>query len=142
MLLMALSAEPAVAHLNVQPRLVEQERVTDLVVELPRLRPGAPPERLELRAPGLEVLSTRRREQLVGGETRWDARVRVGAPPGILALVLRAGFADGRTVDVEDQLTVVPAPPSAGFPWAAAAVGAALALGFAVVALTLARRKA
>jgi hypothetical protein len=136
----ALSPEPATAHLNVQPRLIEQQTVTDLVVELPRLRPGAPPERLELEAPGLEILASRLRE-VIGGETRWDVRARTDAPPGTLALVLRAGFADGRTVEVDDTLTVVPAEPSDPFPWVAAIVGAGLAVGFAAAALLLARGK-
>jgi hypothetical protein len=135
-----LSAEPVAAHLNVQPRLIEQETVTELLVELPRLRPGAPPERLEIDAAGLEVLASRLRE-VVGGETRWDVRARTDAPPGTLALVLRAGFADGETVEVDDTLTVVPRKPSDPFPWAAAVVGGGLAVGFAAVAVLLTRRK-
>jgi hypothetical protein len=135
-----LSPQPAAAHLNVQPRLIERETVTDLVVELPRLRPGAPPERLDLEAPGLDVLTSRLRE-VIGGETRWDVRARADAPPGTLALVLRAGFADGRTVEVDDTLIVVPAEPSDPFPLVAAIVGAGLAVGFAAAALLLARRK-
>ena len=114
--------------------------MTDFLVELPRLRPGAPPERLEIEAAGLDVLSSRLRE-VVGGETRWDVRARTDAPPGILPLVLRAGFADGETVEVDDTLTVVPAEQSDPFPWVAAVVGGGLAVGFAVVALGLARRK-
>lgn len=141
MFFLALSAEPAAAHLNVQPRLVEQARVTDFLVELPRLRPGAPPERLEIEAAGLKVLSSRLRE-VVGGETRWDVRARADAPPGILALVLRAGFADGGTVEVDDTLTIVPAEQTDPFPWVAVVVGGGLAVGFAASALFLARRKA
>jgi hypothetical protein len=141
MFVWALSAEPAAAHLNVQPRLIRQAEVTDLVVELPLLRPGAPPERLEIEGIGLDVLSSRLRE-VVGGETRWDVRVRADAPPGTLALVLRAGFADGETVEVDDTLTVVPPEPSDPFPWAAAVVGTFLAVSFAVSALFLVRRKA
>ncbi len=55
--------------------------------------------------------------------------------PGTLALVLRAGFADGETVEVDDTLIVVPPEPSDPFPWAAAIVGGGLAVGFVVVAL-------
>jgi hypothetical protein len=135
-----LWAEPAAAHLNVQPRLIQQETVTELLVELPRLRPGAPPERLEIEAAGLEVLAIRLRE-VVGEETRWDVRARTDAPLGTLALVLRAGFADGRTIEVDDTLTVVPPEPSDPFPWVAAIVGGGLAVGFAATALFLARRK-
>ena len=137
----ALSTEPAAAHLNVQPRLIEQAHVTDLLVELPLLRPGAPPERLELEAAGLDVLSTRLRE-VVDGETRWDVRARTNAPPGTLTLVLRAGFADGETVEVDDTLTVVPPEPSGPFPWAVAIAGSLLAVAFAASALYLVRRKA
>ena len=61
--------------------------------------------------------------------------------PASCPLVLRAGFADGETVEVDDTLTVVPAEPSESFPWVAAVVGGGLAVGFAVVALGLARRK-
>ena len=55
--------------------------------------------------------------------------------------MLRAGFADGGTVEVDDTLTVVPAEPSKGFPWIATVVGSGLAVAFAVVALALARRR-
>ncbi len=134
-------AAPAAAHLNVQPRLLEQAAVTDLLVELPRLRPGAPPEQLEIDAPGFEVLSSRLRET-VGGETRWDVRARADAPPGTLALVLRALFADGQTVEVDDTLTIVPGDPADPFPWPAAVAGVLLAVGFAASALFLMRRKA
>ena len=140
-LALALSAGPAPAHLNVQPRLIRQETVTDVVVELPRLRAGTPPEQLEVEAPGLEVLSSRLRD-IFDGETRWDVRLRAEGPPGTLALVLRAGFADGETVEVDDTLTVVPPEPSDPFPWAAAIVGTSLAVAFATSALFLVRRKA
>jgi hypothetical protein len=79
---------------------------------------------------------------VVGGETRWDVRARADAPPGTLALVLRAGFADGETVEMDDTLTVVPPEPSDPFPWAAAIAGILLAVAFAVSALFLVRRKA
>ena len=69
-------------------------------------------------------------------------RARADAPAGALALVLRAGFADGETVEVTDMLTVVPGEPSDSFPWTAAVVGGGLAVGLAVAALFLVRRKA
>lgn len=129
------------AHLNVQPRLIEQGKTTDLLVELPRLRPGVPPERLDLQAAGLEVLFSRLRE-VVGGETRWDVRARTDVPPGTLALVLRAGFADGESVAMDDALTVVPPAPADPFPWAASVIGTLLAVALAVSALVFVRRKA
>lgn len=115
--------------------------MTELLVELPRLRPGAAPERLEIVATDLDVLSSRLRE-VSGGETRWDVRARTDAPPGPLALVLRAGFAGGQTVEVDDTLTVVPPTPADPVPWAGAIAGILFAIGFAVCALFLARRKA
>ena len=58
-----------------------------------------------------------------------------------MPLVLRAVYDDGRSVEVDQQLTVVPAEGSS-FPWPAVAVGAVLAVAFAAVSLRLARRKA
>ena len=128
-----------------QPRLVEPGEITELRVELPQLRPGAPPERLEVEGPGLEVLSTRL-QSVVASETRWIARVRADADtePGRLPLVLRAVFADGESVEVEDAVTVVPASTLTGdeFPWAGAAVGTLFAVALAAAALLFARRKA
>jgi hypothetical protein len=132
--------QPAAAHVDVQPRLVAQGAVTQLVVELPRLRPGAPPERLVVEGPGLEVLSTGLRGT-VGSETQWDVRLRAESAPGTVPLVLRAVYADGRAVTVRNSLTVVPAGDDGSFPWAAAGVGVALALGVAGGALVLARRR-
>ena len=136
-----MTAEGAWAHVDVQPRLVEQGEIAQLRVELPQLRADAQPVRLELEAPGIEVLSSRL-EAIVGSETRWAVRVRVNARPGRLALVLRPVYADGKTVEVHDALTVVPAAEEAsGFPWPAVVVGTGLALGLAVAVLGLARRR-
>jgi hypothetical protein len=96
--------------------------------------------RLEIEAPGIEVLSSQL-EAVVGSETRWAVRVRVSAKLGRLGLVLRPVYADGKTVEVHDALTVVPAAEASGFPWPAVVLGAGLALGLAVVALGLARRR-
>ena len=139
-LALAATAEPAAAHVDVQPRLVERGTVTELVVELPRLRPGAPPERLVVEGRGLEVLSTGLRG-VVGSETQWNVRLRAETSLGTVALVLRAVFADGESVTVRNSLTVVPADASGSFPWAAAGAGVALALGVAGGALVLARRR-
>jgi hypothetical protein len=137
---MALSAEPAGAHVNVEPRLVQQGQATDIVVELPRLRPGAPPRRLEVVASGVEVLSSGLRGTK-GSETRWNVRLRAEAPPGNVALVLRAVYADGRSVEVRTALTVVPADEPSSFPWAGAVAGVVLAFAVAAGALVVARRR-
>jgi hypothetical protein len=135
-----VTAEGARAHVDVQPRLVEQGKIAELRVELPKLRPGAAPVRLEVEATGIELLSSRL-QAVVGSETRWTVRVRVDAKPGRLKLVLRPVYADGKTVEVQDALTVVPAAEAGGFPWPAVVVGAGLALGLAIAALGLARRR-
>jgi hypothetical protein len=135
-----VTAEGASAHVDVQPRLAEQGKIAELRVELPQLRPGAAPVRLELEAPGMELLSSRL-QAVVGSETRWTVRVRVDAEPGRLELVLRPVYADGKTVEVHDALTVVPAAETSGFPWTAVILGTGLALGLAIAALGLARRR-
>ena len=66
-----LAGQPAWAHVDVQPRLVERGAATELRIELPQLRPGPAPQRLELEGSELEVLSTRR-QAIVGVETRLD----------------------------------------------------------------------
>src|SRR5687768_3770184 len=66
----ALATEPAHAHLDVRPGVVRAGQPVELLVELPRLRPGPRPIALELEADGLEVLSTRLVDP-VGGETLW-----------------------------------------------------------------------
>ncbi len=79
-----------------------------LDVELPRLRPGPPPTSLGVSGGRVRQLSAEA-AGLAGVESRWRLRVRVGAPPGPLTLLLRAGFADGETVVVRHAVTVVPA---------------------------------
>lgn len=140
-----LLTEPSLAHVDVQPRLVEQNAVTELRIELPQLRAGAPPERLEVEAPGVEVLSSSLLG-VAGAETRWSVRIRVSSavPAGELLLVLRGVFADGESVEVDGGVTVVPGaeePAADGIPWAAVAGGAALALALAAAGLLLARRR-
>jgi hypothetical protein len=132
--------QTAAAHVNVQPRLVERGSVAELVVELPRLRPGAAPERLAVEGEGLEVLSTGLRG-MVGPETQWNVRLRVDAQPGTVPVVLRAIYGDGRSVAVRNSLTVLPGQEDDSFPWTAVVVGTALALGAALAALALARRR-
>ena len=140
-MLATLSADPAYAHIVVTPDLIELGETVDVQVELSRLRPGAPPETLELEGDGLEVFSTEL-EARVGAETRWRARIRATGSPGVLPIVLRAVYPDGRSVEVDQSLTVVPATEEAGFPWTAAIAGVLLALAAAAAALFLARRKA
>jgi hypothetical protein len=139
-LLAVVSVQPALAHGDLRPALVEGGAVVDVRVELPRLRPGDPPERLELEAPGVEVLSVRRLP--AGPETAWSVRLRAKGAPGVVPVVLRAVYADGQSVAVDQRLTVVPAAEESGFPWPAVVVGAFLAVAFAVAGLFLARRKA
>ncbi len=140
-LLVALSAEPASAHLELRPRLVEQGAVTEVRVELPQLRPGGPPRTLEIDGAGVAILSVGLLST-AGSETAWNVRLRADGDPGVVALVLRAVYADGESVEVDEELTVAPAPPGSDFPWPALVVGALLAVAFAGVALHLARRKA
>jgi hypothetical protein len=135
--------EPALAHVDVRPRLVEPGVATELRVELPQLRAGPPPVRLEVEGEGVAVLASSL-QGVAGSETVWNVRVRVRptVPPGELLLILRAVFADGKSVEVDGNVTVVPPPDEApaAFPWLAVAVGVALALAVAVTTLLVARR--
>lgn len=140
-LLALATAEGAWAHVDVQPRLVEQGEITQLRVELPKLRPGPAPERIELEGAGIEVLSSRLQGKK-GPETVWSMRVRATGPPGQVPLVLRALYAGGKAVEVKNSLTVVPGPEASSFPWAVVAGGTLLALALALIVLRLARRRA
>jgi hypothetical protein len=128
------------AHVDVRPRLVKQGEIAQLRVELPQLRPGPAPQRIEVEGAGIEVLSTRLQGKK-GSETVWTVRVRVKGPPGEVPLVLRAVYAGGETVEVKNSLTVVPGPDSSPFPWAIVAGGTLLALALAFALLRLARRR-
>jgi hypothetical protein len=124
----------------VQPRLVEQGEVTQLRVELPRLRPGPAPQRIEVEGAGIDVLSTRLQGKK-GSETVWSVRMRATGPPGQVPLILRAVYSGGEAVEVKNSLTVVPAPEASSFPWSVVAGGTLLALALAFAALRLARRR-
>ena len=139
-LLALATAEGAWAHVDVQPRLVEQGEVTQLRVELPQLRPGPAPARIEVEGPGIDVLSSRL-QGTKGSETVWSVRIRATAPPGQVPLVLRAVYTGGEAVEVKNSLTVVPAPETSSFPWVLVAGGTLLALALALVVLRLARRR-
>jgi hypothetical protein len=142
-----LAAEPALGHVDVRPRLVEQGKATQLHIELPQLRAGPPPVRLEVDADGVAVLASSLEGVVAGAETLWNVRLRVSpaVPPGALLLILRAVFADGKSVEVDGAITVVPPAPTASdsehFPWLAVVAGVTLALALAVAALLLARRR-
>ena len=139
--LAALTTQPARAHFDVRPSLVEENAVVALLVELPELRTGSEPERLELEGTGVTVLSSSRQGGL-GGETRWSVRIRVEAEPGAVPLVLRAVYPDGRSIELDHALTVVPADDEDEFPWFAAIVGVTAVAGIAGAGLFLTRRKA
>jgi uncharacterized membrane protein YecN with MAPEG domain len=70
-------------------------------------------------------------------------RARIDSPPGPLALVLRAIYADGASVEVRDSLTVLPASgEDGGRRWWVWLAGAVLATGIAAATLIAVRRKA
>jgi hypothetical protein len=138
--LASLLTEPASAHLDVRPRIVEAGAAVDLLVELPRLRPGPRPVALELEADGLDVMSTRLIDT-VGGDTLWTARIRVRADAGTLPIVLRAVYADGRSVEADESLVVLGAEESS-FAWGIVALAVTGAVGLAGAALLLVRRRA
>lgn len=127
--------------MEVQPRLVEQGEIAQLRVELPQLRTGPAPERLEVEGAGIEVLGTRR-QGVLGPETVWSVRVRADAPPGQVLLILRALYADGESVEFDDTLTIVPPPERSSSPWTSVVGGTLFALVLALVLLRLARREA
>ena len=142
-----MAAEPALGHVDVTPRLVEQGKATQLRIELPQLRAGPPPVRLEVEGDGVAVLGSSL-QGVAGAETRWNVRLRVSpaVPPGELLLILRAFFADGKSVEVDGAITVVPPAPQGSeprtqFPWLGVAAGVTLALALAVAGLLLARRR-
>ena len=140
-LAMAVLAQPALAHLVIQPTLLEQDVVTDVSIELPQLRPGSAPRRLEVAGEGIDVISSDL-QGTSGTDTLWKVRLQATADPGVAPVVLRALYADGKSVDVDQQFTVAPAPEQSSFPWVGVAAGALLAVAVAVFSLRLARRKA
>jgi hypothetical protein len=145
LLTLAWAPAAARAHVDVQPRLVEQGAETTLLVELPQLRAGPPPTRLEVSGEGVTVLASTARAAS-GAESLWNVRLQVGptTPPGELLLILRGVFPDGESVEVDGFVTVVPPPPGAAdpFPWPWIALGTALALAAAGgVLLAAARRR-
>ena len=140
-LVLAQLAQPAFAHLDIRPTLVEQGVVTDIRVELPQLRPGPAPNKLEVEGDGIEVISAVLQGNS-GSDSIWTVRLRANAPPGAAPIVLRALYADGKSVEVNQQLTVAPRPETSGFPWVGVLAGVLLAVALALFSLRLARRKA
>ena len=140
-LAMAVLAQPALAHLVIQPTLLEQGVVTDVSIELPQLRPGSAPRRLDVEGEAIDVISSDL-QGTSGTDTLWKVRLQATADPGVAPVVLRAVYADGKSVEVDQQFTVAPAPERASFPWVGVMVGALLAVTVAVFSLRLARRKA
>ena len=140
-LVLALPVPAAFAHLDIRPTLIEQGVVTDVRVELPQLRPGGPPDKLEVEGDGIDVISASL-QGTSGSDSVWTVRLRATAAPGAVPIVLSAIYADGRSVDVDQQLTVTPRPETSGFPWIGVVAGVALAVALAVLALRFARRKA
>ena len=113
---MAVSAQPALAHLDIRPTL-------------------------EVEGEGIDVISSVL-QGTSGSDSVWIVRLRPTAAPGAVPIVLRAVYADGRSVEVDQQLTVAPRPETSGFPWVGVVAGVLLAVAFAVLALRLVRRKA
>lgn len=139
-LLALVLGEPAYAHVDVRPGVVERGVVVELRVELPRLREGAPPERLVVDGDGIELLSSRL-QGTAGPETRWTVRLVAVAPPGPLPVVLRAVFPDGERVDVDYALTVVPREGDSRLPPGGIALAVLLAVGATALFLRAARRR-
>ena len=141
-LLALLLTEPALGHVDLRPRLVEQGTAAELRIELPQLRAGPAPARLEIEAEGVAVVASSL-QGVAGAETLWTVRLRVSpaVPPGELLLVLRAVFPDGESVEVDGSIIVVPQAEEASgtFPWLGVAAGVTLALAFA--ALLYGRRR-
>ena len=141
-LLALLVTEPALGHVDVRPGLVEQGAVAQLLVELPQLRAGPPPIRLEVEGNGLAVLASDL-QRVAGAETVWSVRIRVTSRPGQMSVILRAFFADGESVEVDSGITVVPPAESSsgGFPWRGVVAGVTLGLCVAVAGLLATRRR-
>jgi hypothetical protein len=140
-LLALLLPAAAVAHVDVRPGLLEAGRDVDLLVELPELRPGAPPTALAVRGPAVEQISSRAAGR-AGVETQWRVRVSVVAAPGPSELRLVASFADGEVVEVRRAVTVVPAAEGGGVPPAAVTAATVALLALIGAAIVLRRRAA
>ena len=131
----------ALAHVSISPGLLETGRETTLRIELPDLRFGLQPSALDVSGPGVRMLESSRAGR-IGEESRWRVRVDVDTEPGALPLVLRAQYADGRSISVRQTVTVVPAKTAAPSSRPVLAAGAGVLALLAVVAATLLVRRA
>jgi hypothetical protein len=128
-------------HLDIRPTLVEQGVVTDIRVELPPLRPGPPPDRLEVEGDGIEVISATL-QGTSGSDTVWTVRLRGRRGPRCGAD--RAQGALRRRQVGGGRPAADGGTPSrtSGFPWVGVVAAVLLAVAFAALSLRLARRKA
>jgi len=108
---------------------------------LPQLRPGSAPRSLDIEGAAIDVISSDL-QGTSGTDTLWKVRLQATADPGVAPVVLRAVYADGKSVEVDQQFTVAPASERSSFPWIGVVVGALVAVAVAVFSLRLARRKA
>jgi hypothetical protein len=134
-----VSAEPAAAHVDVRPDLVEQGEVVEVRIEVPLIIPGPDLVELEIEGDGIEVLSTRKLD-IVGPDSVWSARMRIDAPVGRATFVLRPRYADGASVVFRQAFTVVP-PEEESFPLAPVLAGGAVALALAAGGILLLTRR-
>ena len=141
-LALTLLAQPALAHLVVRPTLLEQGVLTDVRVELPQLRPGPAPRRLEVEGDGIDVVSADL-QGTSGSDTVWNVRLRATAAPGVGADRAAGGLraTDGRSRSTSCSRST-PGPERSGFPWAGVVAGVLLAVAVAAFSLRFARRKA
>ena len=142
----ALGAEPALGHVDVTPRLVEQGKATQLRVELPQLRAGPRRSGWKSKATASPSSTAACRRLPARNTLERPSSCQPRCTPGELLLILRAVFADGESVEVDGAVTVVPPAPQGSeasdeFPWLGVAAGVTLALALAVAVLLLARRR-
>jgi hypothetical protein len=140
-LLALLSAEPAHAHVEIRPAVLERGEVTEIRVELPGISPGPELVRLEIEGDEIDVLSSRRIGSR-GPESLWTARLRATGEPGAATIVLRPVYANGDEVEFEQVLTVVPPDEASPFRWSWVLIGVAVALGLAAPLVLVRRRSA
>ena len=138
-LLALLTGEPAHAHVEIRPAVLEQGEVTEIRVELPGISPGPELVRLEIEGDEVEVLSTRRVGSR-GPESLWSARLRATGEPGAATVVLRPVYANGEEIEFEQVLTIVPPEERSPFPWPWVAICVAVALALAAPLVLLRRR--
>ncbi|MBA2331212.1 MAG: hypothetical protein H0V94_00280 [Actinobacteria bacterium] len=118
----SLGSGEAHAHLDIRPGLLESGREQTLQIELPELRSGGRPVALAVSGAGVRTIAS----TLVGrrgAESRWRVRVAIRAEPGPIELRLRVRFPDGRSVNLRQAMTVLPAASTGSSSRPALAVG-------------------